>query len=577
MENKYTFLKDFNGRYELKNKYKDNALLLYALQLRFDIEDIDAIAADALTDGADDKKCDLIFIDRDLGISVIAQAYNRNNPSDTDLAKENKACDLNTAAAWVFSGDVNIIPKTIKDAVIDLQAAIDEKSISTIYFWYVHNLNENNNPKIKQEMHTLQAQLESTLAGKYPEEDLKINTLEVGLNTIEKWYENSNRRIAIEDNYKVIHRNGFEIKTNEWRAFVTAVSGKWLRDLYIDKGDDLFFFYLLNYIGQRQNNINKGIIRSVKEEPGNFWAYNNGITALVNDFDYLKNKDELEIKGITIINGAQTTGAIGTVEDIKEDFYIPCRFIVCNDKTIIESIINNNNKQNEILPSDLRSNDKQQERLRNEFKRYNNLFYNGGRRDDKIRKNRHIFDPYLVGQTLLAFHGDCVTAYNGRKRIWQEDKLYAKVFIDQLTVEHIVFVYSLSKAIDDYKNKLRDKNDEKTSKEKENMEFLSKRGAKMLLIATISECLEDIIGKKIVDKWNLSFITNNEYDELIPIWENVVVTIIAFNKSLLPALDGGLKNKDTVNTCVQEVKSIVSSVSGVISQQVSNFIENIKK
>ena len=55
MENKYTFLKDFNGRYELKNKYKDNALLLYALQLRFDIEDIDAIAADALTDGADDK------------------------------------------------------------------------------------------------------------------------------------------------------------------------------------------------------------------------------------------------------------------------------------------------------------------------------------------------------------------------------------------------------------------------------------------------------------------------------------------------------------------------------------------
>ncbi len=35
--------------------YGDNSLLLYALQLRYDIEDIIAVASDALTDGSDNN------------------------------------------------------------------------------------------------------------------------------------------------------------------------------------------------------------------------------------------------------------------------------------------------------------------------------------------------------------------------------------------------------------------------------------------------------------------------------------------------------------------------------------------
>ena len=82
------------------------------------------------------------------------------------------------------------------------------------------------------------------------------------------------------------------------------------------------------------------------------------MTALVNDYDLENGK--ITVTGITIINGAQSTGAIGAVENLKSDFLVPIRFIVCNDPKIIEQIIANNNKQNEILPSDLSSNDKQQ-------------------------------------------------------------------------------------------------------------------------------------------------------------------------------------------------------------------------
>lgn len=58
----YTFINDYEGRDELKTKYGDNSLVLYALQLRFDINDIMAVASEALTDGHNDKKCDLIYV-----------------------------------------------------------------------------------------------------------------------------------------------------------------------------------------------------------------------------------------------------------------------------------------------------------------------------------------------------------------------------------------------------------------------------------------------------------------------------------------------------------------------------------
>ena len=502
------FISNYEAREDLKMMYGDNALMLYALQLRFDIEDIISVASESLTDGHDDKKCDLIFVERELGIAVIAQAYNKTNPKQSDMAPSNKASDLNAAAAWVFASDTDTAPEQIKESIIDLQEAIKEGEISTIYFWYVHNMNEDNNPVVKEEMDTLQLSVQKLVDSIYPNNSIKVSAIEVGLNTINKWYVTSNRRITIEDELYIKNDfGGYEIKGDKWKAYVTAISGKWLRELYLEKGEDLFSGNPRNYLGmgKRKNNINQGIITTVETDNDNFWAYNNGITALVNNYHPNDETNEIIINGITIINGAQTTGAIGAAKTIENDFFIPARFIICNDPKIIEKIINNNNKQNEILPSDLRSNDKQQERLRRDFNKYPALFYSGGRRDDKVVRNKEVFDPYLVAQTLKAYHGDCVLAYNGKKILWDDDKEYNNVFIDQLTVEHIIYVYSLSRAIDEYKIRLKTKGETRTDSEEQQMMFLSKRGSKMLLIYAISETMENIVGSKINDSWQLRY------------------------------------------------------------------------
>lgn len=572
----YTFLEDYKGRDELKSKYGDNSLMLYALQLRFDIDDIMSVASEALTDGHNDKKCDLIFTDRELGIAVVAQAYNKHNAQESDLAPSNKASDLNTAAAWIFASNVDEVPTQIKESVLDLQDAIKNEEISTIYFWYVHNLIEKNNPEVKKEMNTLQIAAQRLVETSFKGKGIKVSAIEVGKNTIEKWYVTSSRRITIDDEILVGSNGcGYEIKAEKWRAYVTAVSGKWLRKLYLEKGDDLFSGNPRNYLGKgkRKKNINSGIISSVQDEPENFWAYNNGITALVNNYDV--DDEKFVIHGITIINGAQTTGAISEANVSEEDFYIPSRFIICNDSNVIEAIINNNNKQNEILPSDLRSNDKQQERLRREFKKYPALYYNGGRRDGRLIRNKEVFDPYLVSQTVLAYHGDCVTAYNEKKTIWDEDKLYNTVFIDQLTVEHIIYVYSLSRAVDEYKIMLKEKQETRTDSENEQIHFLSKRGSKMLLISVISECIENIIGVKIVDSWNIKFKDCSDFDALVDRWKQVIGVVLAFNSNLLPALEGGLKNKETVRNVTSSVKSIVLAIQGTLKEQLKGFVNAI--
>ncbi len=557
--------------------YGDNSLLLYALQLRYDIEDIIAVASDALTDGSDDKKCDLIYIDRDSGFAVVAQAYMKREPQETDLAKVNKASDLSVAASWIFTRDIEDVPERIKGAVRELQDAIKEGDINTINFWYVHNMNEKNNPEVQEELNTVQIaaqKLVNSLAG---DNSVKVVALEVGNNTIEKWYNSSNKRIMVEDTIAIDGPgNVFEISGRKWRACVTAVKGSWIRRLYLKYKDDLFSGNPRNFLGagKRKNKINLGIMDTVEKQPENFWAYNNGLTALVNDYS-IENEMLKSVTGITVINGAQSTGAIGAVESLKADFLVPIRFIVCSDPKIIEEIINNNNKQNEILPSDLRSNDKQQIRLRNEFKKFPQLYYSGGRRDNTRVRNKEVFDPYLVAQTLVAFHGDCVTAYNSKKIIWDEDKEYSNIFSDQLSAEHIIFVYSLGRAIDEYKIYLKNKKEERTDVEEGEFNFLSRRGAKMLLIYAISICMESLIGKKILDSWKLFYKDNKDFEALVGKWNQVINILLPFHGTLEPALIGGLKSSQTSKNAAMQLRAVVSSLGMVYTKQLHEFIKSI--
>ena len=575
----YKYLADYSFRNDLV-KYGANSLLVYALQLRFNIEDIDTVASDSITDGYEDKKCDLIYIDSDEGIAVIAQAYLKQNFQIGEHAKLTKAQDLNTAAAWVFGRDMDDVPELLKSSVASLRAAIENNSISTIYFWYQHNCDECS--EIQNELTTVVATATALLKQNYPKCLIKISALEIGNQTLEKWYNNTTNKILIDDDIEFdLPFGGFEISEGRWSAYQAYISGQKLYQLYKSYGDGLFSANPRRFLGagKKSNAINLGIKESAQQSAENFWAYNNGITALVHEYDCSDSK-KLHIKGLSIINGAQTTGSIGTLQSPpSENLYVSLRVIKCNDQATINAIIANNNRQNEMVPSDFRSNDICQSRLREEFKHYPLLYYNGGQRSSVRPRAREVFDPDTVAQTLLAFNGNPVDAYSSKKEIWNSDTLYASVFNDSTHAEHIIFVYSLSKAIDDVKSELQAKSKDATILKNElaQLSFLCKRGSRILLLATIAQCLEVLLNHPIPNPSQLHFDNNTDFALCKQWWNPAITATLAFHEQLASALSaGGLDSKAKAEDSISKTHSLIVAIIGTIGSQLENLRQHAR-
>jgi hypothetical protein len=121
--------------------YGSNGLLLFALQLRFGVQDVEGIAATSLTDGPNDKKCDLVYVDRGEARVVVAQAYAAADESKSE-APANKAAELNTAASWLLASDLDTLPEPLRSAAAEVRDALGEDEIRDFEIWYVHNLPE---------------------------------------------------------------------------------------------------------------------------------------------------------------------------------------------------------------------------------------------------------------------------------------------------------------------------------------------------------------------------------------------------------------------------------------------------
>ncbi|PFZ26687.1 AIPR family protein [Bacillus wiedmannii] len=130
-------------------------------------------------------------------------------------------------------------------------------------------------------------------------------------------------------------------------------------------------------------NVNDNIIRTLKDEPENFWYFNNGITALCST---IKKKPIggntraygiFEIEDLKIVNGAQTAGAIAqATRNYPEQVgmaNVSIRFIQLKDspENFEREVTRNTNTQNKIEKRDFVSLDPEQERIKDELNLHN--------------------------------------------------------------------------------------------------------------------------------------------------------------------------------------------------------------
>jgi AIPR protein. len=570
------------GRSDLL-KYGDNDIGLFSLALKFGLDDLDTVASDSLTDGSDDKKIDMVYIDKEDRFAVITQCYKSRRVARS--APSNKASDLNTGVSWLFQRPIDELPAVLKPSASLLREFISEKSIDDIHVWYVHNLPESQN--VYDELVTVEATLKAALKTSFPGIEVATHVLEVGESTLEEWYASTQSPILVNERFSLTIPNGFEIKGGKWTAFVTTMPAKYLYSQYKKYGTKLFSANVRDYLGSRKTdiNINYGIKKTAVECPEDFWVYNNGLTLLTNSYDVKKRNGRkyLSIEGLSIVNGAQTTGAIGSLPKTPVgEVLVPVRLVKTTDSETIFNIIQYNNSQNKISASDFRSRDRIQKRLKEEFDNIPDAEYLGGRRGgqaDAIKRNPHLLPSYTVGQALAAINREPVVASNEKTNIWISDKLYSRYFNDDLTASHIVFAYSLLKAVESRKSELILKSrgsDLMTDIEKRELEYFRNRGAIYLLVSAVSSSLETIIGKRIDSISRLSFGNKISPSKAERIWRPVIKIGTPFCAQLGESFTHGLKNTELVRRNMQTFQSLVQATASANKEAFREFSSHIK-
>lgn len=571
---KYSKFEDSQFMSALKNRsdldvFNENKGAVFALELFFGIEDILNTISPAVTGGSDDAKTDLLFVNRDDGAIVLVQAYEAQNFKLS--AKGNKGADLSYAINVLLTCSESDIPAGILPQVSEARSALRDGDINMVHIWYLHNCPESE--QIKGQMLPLTSQAIALLEP-YQKEGLKIqaSVREIGLESLDVFYRSSKQAIIIDKEIVFSEpRLGFNLTQSNWSSFITTVSGQWLASLYREHNkNELFSANVRGFMGANKKDndkvINSGIQESAGSSPNDFFVFNNGITALVHDFTLDPNNPNLikSIRGISIVNGAQTTGSLGSIssEINLDNINVGVRFIKCGDKSKVESITRFNNSQNKVIQSDFRANDSIQSRLRDEFLHVKCGEYNGGLRGSTSSDRRLKIDAHSAAQALMAWHGNPADSYHRKMAIWEEDDLYQVAFDPSIRARHIAFVYTLLEAASLLKDELRNKIKLGNAQaiDKEIHDFLNERGAGFLVIHAMSKIIEIILEDNVKSPYGIGFKDNLTRDVCIAHWKNLIMKLSHQIKNLGDGLKNRLSNKGEIERVVNSFSSSFGTV-----------------
>lgn len=148
-------------------------------------------------------------------------------------------------------------------------------------------------------------------------------------------------------------------------SYLLIVPGEQLAAIYDRWGARLLEANVRSFL-QARAKTNKGILKTIKEEPELFFPYNNGLSATADGVSCVQTEDGLAIASISnlqIVNGAQTTGsihsALKSAKDQLPEVFVQMKLtVVSPDKSedIVPKISEYANTQNKVNAADFFSN-----------------------------------------------------------------------------------------------------------------------------------------------------------------------------------------------------------------------------
>lgn len=567
--------------------FLENKIAAFGMELCFGIDDPIATLMPAVTGGGGDAKIDILYVSRDMGIIVVCQAYCSQTLRVS--AKGNKGVDLGHAMAVVLSTDEKDLPAGVSPHILDARAAIREGEIRAIHVWYIHNCPESK---------TIQTDMGLCVAGVRTQLDrygdiaksIALQFREVGLESLDSFYRSSSQAISVTDKFEFMEpRRGFLMQDAAWQTFITTVNGQWLANLYRSYvGSGLYNPNVRGFMGANNKDsdkvINAGIQISAQKTPHDFFVFNNGITALVHDFEIDNGNVIKSITGIGIVNGAQTTGSLGELDpDIDlSKIEVGVRFIKCENKETVRSITRFNNSQNKVIQSDFRANDNIQTRLRNEFKDTKIAEYDGGLRGHVFTNKKNKIDSHTAAQALTAWHGSPYDSYHNKMQIWDLDEHYKIAFNETISAQHILFVYSLNEAANLLKSELQESSKQGQLKvdDQNLLSFLNERGSAFMTVHAMSGLLEHLLDGKILSPYQIGFKTTVQKEAACDLWMELLKLFTMYIPMLKPGVTGRLSNKGEITSARNEFVRSSATIAQVMKKMPTGspyefFISNI--
>lgn len=373
---------------------------------------------DDITDGADDKQIDAIFIDDEKStIFIIQGKFISERSVDASPLRE-------VLSSWIQLKDLvrlqEVANNKLKRKLSEVARALEDEYDIAFELLTTGELT----PSAKNDLATFQKQL----AEMSEKDDIVCSIMVIDQDEIKRRYD-----IALEiDNPSINHNIDLSIikhmplEIAGSKVIIAAIPLKEALKMPGIKDGTLFQKNVRQSLGLN-NSVNKGIRQTIySDRYKDFFFFHNGITAICNRMELLNNN--LSLHGLSVVNGCQSLNTIlSCSEKVKEldETYILFRFYEIPQRERADRISINTNSQSSVKPRDLRSNDKRVLALKKIFdQKFPNGYFSIKRGEvAPADKNKlYVLDLSDLAKYLISWHSQ-------RPNIaYSETKLFDKYF-----------------------------------------------------------------------------------------------------------------------------------------------------
>ncbi|NMM81577.1 abortive phage resistance protein [Acidovorax sp. SRB_14] len=201
------------------------------------------------------------------------------------------------------------------------------------------------------------------------------------------------------------------------------------------------------FIGERKGGINEKIVDTAQSRPGDFWALNNGITIVADNFEQ-KSGTKFTLRRFSVVNGCQTTVSLSRAIERSTDAgkaQVLVR-VVGAKKALLTDIVRYNNTQNPVKLSAVRLLDPIQEALRGAFGTVG-YTYAPKQEGAKTAKSPKRIELDRVTQYLAAMSEETVLE-GVAKKAELFDRSYKSIFPRGLKPERVMLAWLLAQEIE---------------------------------------------------------------------------------------------------------------------------------